>query len=114
MKESSLKEFMDDENWFDFQSYQEHAIKALKEGKPLLGKDGIATPLIKKIIEAALEGELDAHIAETKVQANRRNRSMAKTVQSSTGSFELDTPRDRQATFEPELVKKRQTFLTSC
>ena len=42
---------------------------------------------------------------------NRRNGKMSKTIKSDTGSFELETPRDRLGSFEPEIVKKRQTVL---
>ena len=58
------------------------------------------TPLIKQILEAALEGEMDAHISECKDdgQPNRRNGKMKKTVKTGTGSFELETPRDREGT----------------
>ncbi len=44
--------------------FQAEAIARLKSGESLTGKDGILTPLIKQIIEASLEGELDAHLAE--------------------------------------------------
>ena len=56
-----------EDNEFDFQK----ALKAIQEGKPLLGKEGILTPLIKDLTEAALEGELDSHLAQ-EVAANRR------------------------------------------
>lgn len=71
------------------------------------------TPLIKRILEAALDGEIDSHIADCKDegQSNRRNGKTRKTVRPGTGSFELETPRDRDGTFEPEIVKKRQTVL---
>ncbi|MFZ3067918.1 MAG: IS256 family transposase [Gammaproteobacteria bacterium] len=98
---------------FDFGQFQKEAIDKLKSGQSLTGKDGILTPLIKEIIEAALEGEMDAHLSECKDQhqANRRNGSLKKTMKTGTGSFELETPRDRNSSFEPELVKKRQTVL---
>jgi hypothetical protein len=41
------------------------ALEDLKSGKPLSGKDGILTPLVKKLTEAALEAELDYHLSET-------------------------------------------------
>jgi len=53
---------------FDFPA----ALKAIQEGKPLLGKEGILTPLIKNLTEAALEGELDSHLGQ-EITANRRN-----------------------------------------
>lgn len=98
---------------FDFSVFQKEAIDKLKSGQSLTGKDGILTPLIKEILEAALEGEMDSHLLDCKTQdqANRRNGKLKKTMKTGTGSFELETPRDRDSSFEPELVKKRQTVL---
>ena len=87
------------------------AIKALQSGQDLTGKDGFLTPLIKQITEAALKAELQQHL-ENDEQPNRKNGSSKKTIKSSVGSFELDTPRDRTGSFEPQLVKKNQTKLT--
>lgn len=86
---------------------------ALYEGRPLSGENGVITQLIKKALEATLQGELDAHLSENLLEeaGNRRNGVTSKNVKSSFGSFELDTPRDRQSSFEPQLVKKRQTIL---
>ena len=89
----------------------EQALKQLQSGKDLNGKDGILTPLIKQLTEAALKVELEQHLANDK-QPNRKNGSSSKTVKSISGSFELDTPRDRAGHFEPQLVKKNQTHLT--
>ena len=72
----------------------EQAIKALQSGQDLTGKDGFLTPLIKKITEAALKAELEQHL-EDDAQPNRKNGTSKKTVKSSVGAFELDTPRDR-------------------
>lgn len=71
------------------------------------------TPLIKRLLEVALDGKIDNHIAECKDegQSNRRNGKTSKTVKTGIGSFELETPHDRDGTFEPEIVKKRQTIL---
>jgi len=87
------------------------ALKQLREGKDLTGKDGILTPLIKQLTEAAMQAELEEHLSD-KEQSNRKNGSTSKTVKSPAGSFELDTPRDRAGSFEPQLVKKHQTHLT--
>ncbi len=95
---------------FDFDAFEREAISQLGKGKPLTGKDGVLTPLIKRIVESALEGEVEAHL-DTEETNNRRNGRSTKTVKSSHGPFELDTPRDRNSTFEPQLVKKRQTTL---
>ncbi|NTV45430.1 MAG: IS256 family transposase [Chlorobiales bacterium] len=97
---------------FDFKAFQAQAIEDLKAGKPLQGKEGIFTPLIKQIVELALEGELDAHLSEEKrALGNRKNGKVSKRVKTGMGSFELETPRDRDASFDPQLVKKRQTIL---
>lgn len=87
------------------------AIAALKAGKGLTGKDGILTPLIKQLTEAAMQAELEQHL-ENDEDPNRKNGSTPKTVKSAAGSFELNTPRDRAGTFEPQIVKKHQTHLT--
>ena len=97
-----------EDNEFDFQE----ALKAIQSGKPLLGKEGILTPLIKNLTEAALEGELDSHLAK-EVTANRRNGKSKKTIKSLNGNFELNTPRDRDGTFSPQLVKKHQTTIST-
>ena len=85
---------------FDFEA-------ALKAGQSITGKDGVLGPLVKQLTEAALEAELDSHLAE-EVRENRRNGKSRKTVKSTSGEFELETPRDRAGTFEPQLVKKHQ------
>ena len=112
MREDILKQLTESED-FDFDSFQKEVVAGLKAGRPFLGKDGTLTPLIKRLIEASLEGEIEAHVAETKPQTNRRNGKTSKIVKSDSGPFELETPRDRNGTFEPEIVKKRQTVLNA-
>ena len=53
---------------FDFESIKNKAIEQLKAGKPLLGKDGAFAPLLESILNAALEGEMDAHLTEEERQ----------------------------------------------
>jgi len=89
---------------FDF----DKALEALQSGKAITGKDGVLTPLIKKLTEAALEAELDSHLAQD-VVPNRKNGKTKKTVKSTAGPFDLETPRDRAGNFEPQLIKKHQT-----
>ena len=88
---------------FDFEA----ALKAIQSGQSITGKDGVLGPLVKQLTEAALEAELDSHLAED-IAENRRNGKSRKTVKSTSGKFELETPRDRAGTFEPQLVKKHQ------
>ena len=88
------------------------ALAQLKTGKPLLGKGGALGPLFKSFLEAALEAELEDHFQENKEeQINRRNGHGTKLLRTSEGTMELTTPRDRSGSFEPEIVKKRQTIL---
>jgi transposase-like protein len=96
---------------FDFGAFEQAAIEQLKSGKSLSGKDGILTPLIKRILEQALQGEIDAHLETDQEQPNRKNGKTSKAMQSEYGAFDLETPRDRNSTFEPEIVRKRQTTL---
>ena len=77
------------------------ALKAIQSGKPITGSDGVLTPLIKQLTEAALSAEIDSYL-EQNPTGNRRNGYSKKTVKSVVGSFELETPRDRNGEFEPE------------
>jgi len=101
---------------FDFEDFKNKAISDMKAGKSLVGKDGVFTPLMKEFLEAALEGEMVSHMAacldEPETQ-NRRNGKSIKTVLSPMGAFELETPRDREGSFDPQIVKKRQTVLNA-
>ena len=86
--------------------------EGLQQGKGLTGKDGVLTPLIKRIIEASLEGELDHHLCESKTHTqNRRNGRMSKNLKSSMGRLEIFTPRDRAGTFDPQLIPKGERNL---
>ena len=101
-------------NKVQLSALEDEIISGIREGRPFLGKEGTLTPLIKKALEAVLSGEVESHISDSKAAGsqNRRNGVTRKLVQSSTGTFELATPRDRAGSFEPEIVKKRQTVLT--
>ena len=73
--------------------------------------------LTKVTVEAALNAELDDHLGyerhETSDGSNYRNGYSSKTVQTDVGQFELDTPRDRNGDFDPQLVKKNQRRFTA-
>jgi transposase-like protein len=97
---------------FNFEDFSREAVTRLKKGEELTGKGGILTPLIKQILESALDAELSQHLDDAKKSAsNRRNGYNRKYVKSTNGGFELSTPRDRDGSFEPDLVKKRQTII---
>lgn len=78
----------------------------------LLGEKGLLTQLVKDLTEIALQGKMDAHLQENSLEecGNRRNGFKKKTVKGSGGSFELEVPRDRNSSFEPQIVK---TFMST-
>ena len=96
----------------EYEALKKKALEQFKRGEPLLGKDGAFAPLLKEFLESALDAEVDEHLDEgERNRGNRRNGKSKKIVKGSEGSFELETPRDREGTFEPEIVKKRETIL---
>jgi transposase-like protein len=91
---------------------QEKALAQLKSGESLFGKDGAFAPMLQSFIQAALEAEMDAHLdTEERNKGNKRNGKGSKTIKSSAGSFQIETPQDRQSSFDPQLIKKRETVL---
>jgi len=87
------------------------------EADEITGPGGLMSQLAGRVIETALGAELSEHLGYPPGQAppggagNHRNGSTAKTVQTDLGPVAVKTPRDRQGTFEPKLVGKRQTRL---
>jgi Transposase and inactivated derivatives len=75
--------------------------------------DTLYSQLLQRIINRSLDAEMDAHLEEGKAQGriNRRNGKMSKVVKGTFGELPIETPRDRQGDFEPQLVKKRQIRL---
>lgn len=100
----------DKQEKIDYESIQKKALEQFRSGKSLLGKDGAFAPLFKQFLEAALEAELNTHLSESE-EPNRKNGKTSKTVKTGEGQFELVSSRDRNGTFEPQLVKKRETVL---
>ena len=94
----------------DYESMQQKALEQFRSGKSLLGKDGAFAPLFKQFLEAALAAELEEHL-KTDESGNRRNGQTSKTVKTGDGQFELTTSRDRNGSFEPQIIKKRETVL---
>lgn len=77
----------------------------------MFGKDGAFAPLLKNILNATLEGETDTHFTEEEHQVgNHHNGKMQKLVQIPLS--EVTTLRDRNSSFDPQLIKKRETILT--
>ena len=96
------------------EAFAREAAKGLKTEKDL---NEFSQMLTKITVEAALNAELDEHLGYERHQSsdntNSRNGYTAKTVKTEDGQFELNTPRDRDGSFEPRLVKKGQTRFTS-
>ncbi|WP_415396238.1 IS256 family transposase [Sulfurimonas sp. CS5] len=88
----------------------DEALELIKQGARIDGKDGVLAPLIKQLTEAVLEAEIESHLS-TEIN-NRKNGKSSKTMKSSVGAFDLDVPRDRNSSFEPEIVKKHQTHIS--
>lgn len=96
----------------EYEALKKKTLEQFRQGKHLLGKDGAFQPLLKEFLESALEAEAEEYLdEEEREKGNRKNGTGKKTVKSADGSFELETPRDRHGTFEPEIVKKRETIL---
>jgi len=88
-----------------------------KSPEDLLGEQGILKQLTKKLAERALEAEMEQHLGYAKHDAtgkntgNSRNGKSRKSVRSIHGDIELETPRDRNGSFEPKLIKKGEKQL---
>ncbi len=89
-----------------------------KKPEDIIGENGLLKELTKAILERALEAEITEHLGYAKHdpaghhRGNTRNGKSRKTLKGDFGELELETPRDRQASFEPKLVGKRQTRWT--
>lgn len=86
-------------------------IEQIRDGKALTCKEGALAPLIKQLTEAALQVEIESHLAQG-LDKNRKNVTTSKTMKSDVANFKLDVPRDRTGSFEPQIVKKNQTYMS--
>ncbi|MET7498625.1 IS256 family transposase [Streptomyces sp900116325] len=102
----------------DDQLIEELVGRAQAEGLQLTGEGGLLQQLTKRLLESALEGEVtdhlgyDRHDPAGKNGGNSRNGTRSKTVLTEVGPVEIAVPRDRDGSFEPKIVKKRQRRLT--
>jgi putative transposase len=102
----------------DQQVLRELTERARAGGLKLTGEGGLLGQLTKMVVEGALEGEMDDHLGYSKHapggrnSGNSRNGHRAKTVLSEAGPVEVSVPRDRDSSFEPKIVAKRQRRLT--
>ena len=97
----------------DLELIKQQALEQFRSGKSLTGKGGAFAPLFKQFLEAALQSELEQHLSveDDGSSSNRKNGKVSKTVKTSDGEIELVTSRDRNGSFEPEIIKKRETIL---
>jgi putative transposase len=92
-------------------------LKEYEQPQYILGEGGLLKELTKAVIDRCLETELDTHLGYPKhgrkgnIGGNLRNGYSQKTVKGEQGHIDIEVPRDRQGTFEPQLVKKGQTRL---
>nr|AHX39407.1 hypothetical protein wt6.30c [Streptomyces sp. WT6] len=97
---------------------EELVSRAQADGLQLTGEGGLLQQLTKRLLESALDGEMtdhlgyDKHDAAGKNGGNSRNGKRSKTVLTDVGPVEITVPRDREGSFEPQIVKKRQRRLT--
>lgn len=98
----------------ELEAFAREAAKSIKTEKDL---NDFSQMLTKITVEAALNAELETHLGYGKHEVvetgNSRNGFSAKRIQTEEGQFIVNIPRDRQAEFEPQLVKKHQTRFTS-
>jgi len=91
--------------------------KAQAEGVELLGPDGLLSQVTRAVLERALAEEMTGHLGYEKHDpagrgsGNNRNGSTGKTVLTDIGAVDLAVPRDRNGSFEPQIVRKGQTRL---
>lgn len=102
----------------DQQQLAQNLVEAARaDGVELIGPGGLLTGLTKTVFETALEAELSEHLGYDKHHpagrngGNSRNGTRTKTVLTEVGPVEIEVPRDRDGSFEPAIVRKRQRRL---
>jgi transposase-like protein len=92
--------------------------QARAEGVELVGPNGLLGGLTKTVLETALEAEMGEHLGYDKHDpagrnsGNSRNGTRSKTVLTEIGPVEIEVPRDRDGSFQPQIVRKRQRRLS--
>lgn len=98
----------------DYEVMKQKLKEQFRTGKSLFSKGGAFAPLLEELINSMLEGELEGHLdEEERRNGNRKNGKGSKLLKTSAGSIEINTPRDRLGSFEPEIVKKRETIMAA-
>ncbi|MBI2282729.1 MAG: transposase [Bacteroidetes bacterium] len=98
----------------DYEVMKQKLKEQFRTGKSLFSKGRALAPLLEELINSMLEGELEGHLDEDeRQQGNRKNGKGSKLLKTPAGSIEINTPRDRLGSFEPEIVKKRETIMAA-
>lgn len=93
-------------------------LKDYKKPEDLVGENGLLKELTKRLLERAMSAEMTAHVGYEKHDTtgdntgNSRNGTSAKTIKGSFGTMPIEVPRDRNGTFEPQIIEKHQTRFT--
>jgi putative transposase len=96
----------------------DNLLKNYKKPEDLIGENGLLKQLTKQLLERAMAAEMTEHIGYEKHDAagnnsgNSRNGKSVKTIKGTFGELPLETPRDRNGTFEPQIIEKHQTRFT--
>jgi len=100
-------------NPIDLELMKKQYLAEFRSGKSSTGKGGAFAPLFKQFLEAALQAELEEHLSsdDPEEATNRKNGRVSKTLKTGDGEIDLITSRDRNGSFEPSIVKKRETIL---
>ncbi len=103
---------MKEEEGLDLEKIKAQFRAEFRTGKPMFGKGGALAPILKHFLESALESEMDYHLDKIeRAEGNRMNGKTRKQLKTSDGIIELESNRDRLGSFEPLIVKKRETIL---
>jgi putative transposase len=96
----------------------DNLLKNYKKPEDLIGENGLLKQLTKQLLERAMAAEMTEHVGYEKHDAagnnsgNSRNGKSVKTIKGTFGELPLETPRDRNGTFEPQIIEKHQTRFT--
>lgn len=107
-----------DGDGLDVQLARELVERARKQGVSLVGPDGLLAGVTRTVLQTALEAEMTEHLGYEKGDAagktadNHRNGSSPKTVRTEVGPVPIEVPRDRQGSFEPQIVPKHARRIT--
>lgn len=97
---------------FDYEMAKQRLREQFRTGKSLFSKGGAFAPLLQEMLNSMLEGEMEGHLdQEERGSGNRRNGKTSKQLKTSAGTIEVSTPRDRSGSFDPEIVRKRETIM---